>query len=40
MKEALERGTWPFPTTLGYSKIPQEDGRSKVVQDPATAPHY
>jgi site-specific DNA recombinase len=31
MKEALERGTWPFPTTLGYSKIPQEDGRSKVI---------
>lgn len=38
MKEALERGTWPFPATLGYLKIPQEDGRSKVIQDPATAP--
>jgi DNA invertase Pin-like site-specific DNA recombinase len=38
MKEALERGTWPFPTTLGYLKIPQEDGRSKVVQDPLVAP--
>lgn len=38
MKEALERGTWPFPVALGYSKVPQEDGRSKVVQDPVIAP--
>jgi site-specific DNA recombinase len=38
MKEALERGSWPFPTTLGYLKIPQENGRSKVEHDPETAP--
>jgi DNA invertase Pin-like site-specific DNA recombinase len=38
MKEAIERGTWPFPTTLGYLKIPQENGISKVVHDPETAP--
>jgi len=33
MKAALDRGTWPFPVTLGYIKIPQSDGRAKVVQD-------
>jgi site-specific DNA recombinase len=38
MKAALERGTWPFPTTLGYTKIPQADGRSKIIQDPTVAP--
>lgn len=38
MKEAIERGTWPFPTTLGYLRIPQENGRSKVIHDPETAP--
>ncbi len=38
MKAALERGTWPFPTTLGSTKIPQADGRSKIIQDPQVAP--
>ena len=38
MKEAVERGTWPFPTTLGYQKIPQENGRSRVAHDPDSAP--
>ena len=38
MKEALDRGSWPFPVTLGYLKIPQPDGRVRVVLDPETAP--
>jgi site-specific DNA recombinase len=38
MKAALERGTWPFPPTLGYLKLQQADGRSKVVHDPKVAP--
>ena len=38
MREALERGSWPFRTTLGYFKVPQDDGRTRVIQDPATAP--
>ncbi len=38
MREALERGSWPFPATIGYLKIPQEDGRSRVIPDPETAP--
>jgi site-specific DNA recombinase len=38
MREALERGSWPFRTTLGYLKVPQQDGRSRVIQDLATAP--
>jgi site-specific DNA recombinase len=38
MKAALERGTWPFPVPLGYLKIPQPDGRCRIVQDPKVAP--
>jgi len=38
MKEALERGSWPFPVSLDYLKIPQPDGRVRVVPDPETAP--
>ena len=38
MKEALERGSWPFLTTLGYIKIPQENGRSRVEHDAEAAP--
>jgi site-specific DNA recombinase len=38
MKAALERGTWPFPVPLGYLKIPQPDGRSKIIQDSKVAP--
>lgn len=38
MKAAIEEGRWPFPVALGYLKIPQEGGRSRVVLDPKTAP--
>lgn len=38
MKEAIERGAWPFRAALGYLKIPQSDGRSKIVHDPECAP--
>jgi hypothetical protein len=38
MKAALEKGTWPFPTPLGYLKVHEEGGRSQIVLDPETAP--
>jgi site-specific DNA recombinase len=38
MKEAIQRGSWPFSATLGYRKIPQLDGRSRIEQDPESAP--
>src|SRR5262249_26552565 len=38
MKTALGRGAWPFPPCLGYLKILQADGRSRIVQDPKIAP--
>jgi len=38
MKAALEKDTWPFPTPLGYLKVPEEGGRSQIVLDPETAP--
>ncbi len=30
--------TWPFPPTLGYLKLQQPDGRSRVIHDPNVAP--
>jgi len=38
MKEAIQRGSWPFRATLGYRKIPRSDGRSRIEQDPESAP--
>lgn len=37
MKAALENGSWPFPAPLGYLKVPQPDGRVRVIHDPETA---
>ena len=38
MREALENGSWPFPAPLGYLKVPQPDGRVRVIHAPETAP--
>jgi len=39
MREALERGRWPWLAPLGYRNRVSEDGRKKWIEpDPATAP--
>jgi DNA invertase Pin-like site-specific DNA recombinase len=38
MKAALERGTWPFPTSLGYLKFRNQTDAANIIQDPKVAP--
>jgi len=38
MKATIEKGRWPFPTPLGYCRIPDGQGRSTLALDTESAP--